>query len=80
MVFSEENDFDMPTRYTSIGKQMCTQLFSINAVHCVDDSRRSSIEELQKTLPRNMVFSSDQIRLSNTVGQGEDFEYQDSMR
>ena len=39
--------------------------------HCVDDSRRSSIEELQKTLPRSMVFSSHQISLSNTVGQGK---------
>ena len=44
---------------------------------CVDDSRRSSIEELLKTLPRNMVFSSQQIRLSNTVGQGMDLECQD---
>jgi hypothetical protein len=54
---SEEDDFDMPTRYISI-----------------DVTRRSSIDELQKTLPRNMIFSSYQIRLSNTVGQGKELE------
>ena len=75
---SEENDFDVPARYTSIGKQSCTLLFLLYArrlytLHCVDDARRSSIDELQNTLPRNMVFSSEQIRLSNTVGQGNDF-------
>ena len=70
---SEESDLDVSTRYASIGKQSCT-LAAIRKIMLyssfVDDARRSSIEELQKTLPRNMVFSSHQIRLSNTVGQG----------
>ena len=72
---SEEQDFDVPTRYTSMGKQTCTQLFKImHYFSFVDNSRRSSIDELQKTLPRNMVFSPQQIRLSNTVGQGKELD------
>ena len=71
----------MATRHTFIGTQMYSYIISNNTplyiIFCVDDSRRSSIEELQNTLPKNMVFSSHQIRLSNTVGQGKDLERQD---
>ena len=36
----------------------------------VDPERRSSLDQFHAMIPQNMIYSADQIRLSNTIGQG----------
>ena len=36
----------------------------------VGAERRSSLGQFHAMIPQNMIYSADQIRLSNTIGQG----------
>ena len=37
---------------------------------CIGAERRSSLDQFHAMIPQNMIYSADQIRLSNTIGQG----------
>ena len=45
-------------------------LFVMPFVVHVGAERRSSLDQFHAMIPQNMIYSADQIRLSNTIGQG----------
>ena len=44
-------------------------VFNLNVVY-VGAERRTSLDQFHAMIPQNMIYSADQIRLSNTIGQG----------
>ena len=68
--YSTSGDVHIGTWILFLSTEGIFLLFLMPFVVHVGAERRSSLDQFHAMIPQNMIYSADQIRLSNTVGQG----------